>query len=265
MIRRALLALPFAAALPAQLTAHLLGFPEERREDIKSWSERLMRYDSVPHDPQAFSDFMQAIMEFVAVLQETAAARRECPADDLVTAWVQGAEAGCPMSDSQLVNETGLVISGGAETTRTVIARSLVAFAEHPDQWEALHEDPSLIPAAVEEMSASMGVRVKRVYAFAFAFGVLLAAVAGALTAPKISVQPGLSSEVIILSFAIVVIGGVRSRRGAAVGAPLVGVARPGPLPLLPPAPPFPILPGMAAVLMFRPEGLFRRETARRI
>lgn len=141
-----------AAALPAKLTAHLLGFAEERWTDIKSWSERLMRYDTVPHDPKVFQDFMQAIMEFVAVLQETAAARRECPADDLVTAWVQGAEAGCPMSDSQLVNETGLLISGGAETTRTVIARSLIEFAKHPDQWEAMHEDPSLIPGAVEEM-----------------------------------------------------------------------------------------------------------------
>ncbi len=56
------------------------------------------------------------------------------------------------MDDSKLVNETGLVISGGAETTRTVIARSLVAFADHPDQWEAMHDDPSLIPGAVEEM-----------------------------------------------------------------------------------------------------------------
>ena len=51
-----------------------------------------------------------------------------------------------------------------------------------------------------EEMSVSMGVRVNRVYAFAFAFGVLLAALAGALTAPKISMQPGLSSDVIILA-----------------------------------------------------------------
>src|SRR3546814_14463300 len=56
------------------------------------------------------------------------------------------------MNDSQLVNETGLVISGGAETTRTVIARSLIAFAEHPDQWEAMHADPTLVPGAVEEM-----------------------------------------------------------------------------------------------------------------
>src|SRR3546814_2918829 len=93
-------------------------------------------------------------MEFVGVLQTTAAARRECPADDLVTTWVQGEANGCPMNDSQLVNETGLVISGGAETTRTVIARSLIAFAEHPDQWEAIHADPTLVPGAVEASSA---------------------------------------------------------------------------------------------------------------
>src|SRR3546814_281264 len=141
-----------AAALPAQLTAHLIGFPEEIWPDIRTWSERLMRYDSVEKDPEAFQGFMQAIMEFVGVLQTTAAARRECPADDLVTTWVQGEANGCPMNDSQLVNETGLVISGGAETTRTVIARSLIAFAEHPDQWEAMPADPTLVPGAVEEM-----------------------------------------------------------------------------------------------------------------
>jgi branched-chain amino acid transport system permease protein len=116
-----------------------------------------------------------------------------------------------------------------------------------------------------EEMSASMGVRVNRVYALAFAFGVLLAAVAGALTAPKISVQPGLSSEVIILSFAIVVIGGLGSVEGAAVGAILVGLARAASVHLLPQAELFMIYLIMAGVLMFRPEGLFRRDVARRI
>jgi branched-chain amino acid transport system permease protein len=115
------------------------------------------------------------------------------------------------------------------------------------------------------EMSASMGVRINRVYAIAFAIGVLLAALAGALTAPKISVQPGLSSEVIILSFAIVVIGGLGSVEGAAVGAILVGMARAASVHLLPQAELFMIYLIMAAVLMFKPEGLFRRETARRI
>src|SRR6476660_6982421 len=116
-----------------------------------------------------------------------------------------------------------------------------------------------------EEMSVSMGVRVNRVYAVAFAFGVLLASLAGALTAPKISMQPGLSSDVIILSFAIVVIGGLGSVEGAAVGAILVGLARAASVHLMPQAELFMIYLIMAAVLMFRPEGLFKRETARRI
>jgi branched-chain amino acid transport system permease protein len=116
-----------------------------------------------------------------------------------------------------------------------------------------------------EEMSVSMGVRVNRVYAAAFAFGVMLAALAGALTAPKISMQPGLSSDVIILSFAIVVIGGLGSVEGAAIGALLVGLARAASVHLMPQAELFVIYLIMAAVLMFRPEGLFKRETARRI
>jgi ABC-type branched-subunit amino acid transport system permease subunit len=81
-----------------------------------------------------------------------------------------------------------------------------------------------------------MGVKVHRVYAAAFAFGVSLAALAGALTAPKISMQPGLSSDVIILSFAIVVIGGLGSVEGAAVGAILVGLARATSVHLMPQA-----------------------------
>ena len=135
--------------------------------------------------------------------------------------------------------------------------------------WFALNRTVTgkIVSAVIhnEEMSASMGVKVKRVYALAFAFGVLLAAFAGALTAPKISVQPGLSSDVIILSFAIVVIGGLGSIEGAAVGAVLVGLARAASVHLLPQAELFVIYFIMTAVLMFRPEGLFQRETARRI
>jgi cytochrome P450 family 142 subfamily A polypeptide 1 len=141
-----------AAALPAKLTAHLLGFPEETWPQIRTWSERLMRYDQVARDPAVAVEFVTAITEFNDVLTEVAAARRADPADDLISAWVGGEVGGCPLSHDTLINETGLVISGGAETTRTVIARSLATFAEHPDQWEAMGADPALVPGAVEEM-----------------------------------------------------------------------------------------------------------------
>jgi cytochrome P450 family 142 subfamily A polypeptide 1 len=67
--------------------------------------------------------------------------------DDLVSVWV---EAG--YDDMSLMHETGLFIAGGAETTRTVIARGLRVLADHPDQWDAVAADPSLVPTAVEEV-----------------------------------------------------------------------------------------------------------------
>ncbi len=141
-----------AAPLPARLTAHLLGFDEDRWEDIQRWSERLMRYDAMPRDAEVATEFFEAIGEFAPPLFELFSARQAEPADDLVSVWAHAEVGGCPVTAQMLVNETGLVISGGAETTRTVIARGLATLAEHPDQWEAMAADPSLVPGAVEEL-----------------------------------------------------------------------------------------------------------------
>jgi branched-chain amino acid transport system permease protein len=116
-----------------------------------------------------------------------------------------------------------------------------------------------------EEIASSMGVNVSRIYTFAFMFGIFLAALAGALTAPMISVQPGLSVGVIIVSFAVVIIGGLGSIEGAAIGALIVGLARALAVHTWPAAELFSIYVAMAVVLMFRPEGLFQRIQARKI
>jgi cytochrome P450 family 142 subfamily A polypeptide 1 len=136
-----------AAQLPSRLTADLLGFPEDRWEDIKTWSERLMRTDAMLRDPEAAMGMMSAIMEFNPLLEEASAERKGCPMDDLISVWT---EAGYdPMT---MMHETGLFIAGGAETTRTVIARGIAVLAEHPEQWEAAAADPSLVPSLVEEI-----------------------------------------------------------------------------------------------------------------
>ncbi|MSQ62272.1 MAG: branched-chain amino acid ABC transporter permease [Betaproteobacteria bacterium] len=115
------------------------------------------------------------------------------------------------------------------------------------------------------EVASSMGVNVSRVYTFAFMFGIFLAALGGALTAPMISVQPGVSVSVVIVSFAVVIIGGLGSIEGAAIGALIVGLARALAVHTWPPAELFSIYLAMAIVLVFRPEGLFLRVKARRI
>jgi branched-chain amino acid transport system permease protein len=76
------------------------------------------------------------------------------------------------------------------------------------------------------EMSMAVGINVSRVYLVTFTAGAMLAALGGAITAPTTSVQPGIGAEVIVLAFAIVVVGGLGSLGGAAVGALIVGLVR---------------------------------------
>ncbi len=136
-----------AAQLPCRLTANLLGFPEDRWRDVQGWSERLMRIDSAMSDMEVAMGMATAIQEFAEVVGTTAEARRGCPAEDLISDWV-----GADFDDLRMIHETGLFISGGAETTRTVIARGLRVLADHPDQWEAAAADPALVPGLVEEV-----------------------------------------------------------------------------------------------------------------
>ena len=115
------------------------------------------------------------------------------------------------------------------------------------------------------EVASSMGVNVSRVYMLAFSIGIFLAAIGGAFTAPMISVQPGVSVGVIIVSFAVVIIGGLGSIEGAALGAVVVGLARAASVHLWPAAELFSIYIVMAVILVFRPEGVFQRIQARKI
>ncbi|HIC88267.1 MAG TPA: branched-chain amino acid ABC transporter permease [Anaerolineae bacterium] len=115
------------------------------------------------------------------------------------------------------------------------------------------------------EISTAMGVNVPRVHMLTFTLGAMLAALGGALTAPMISVVPGIAVEVIVLAFAVVVIGGLGSLEGAALGALIVGLVRAAAVHLMPVLELFTIYLVMAVVLLMRPYGLFAREEVRRI
>jgi len=147
-----------AAQLPARLTARLLGYPESMWPQVKSWSERLMRIDMRERDGHTFVEFMDANMEFMTNLGEIAkdkmahVAAHGCPADDLISVWLTAQIDGQPLPPNAIAHEVGLFISGGAETTRTAISHGIRELCNHPDQWDALAADPSLVPGAVEEV-----------------------------------------------------------------------------------------------------------------
>ncbi|RYF82796.1 MAG: branched-chain amino acid ABC transporter permease [Comamonadaceae bacterium] len=115
------------------------------------------------------------------------------------------------------------------------------------------------------EMSAAMGIHVERLYLLTFVLGAVLAALGGALTAPMIQVAPGLGAEVIVVTFAVIVIGGMGSIPGAAIGALVVGLARATTIHLFPFAEVFIVYAVMALVLAIRPEGLFPQSALRKI
>jgi len=115
------------------------------------------------------------------------------------------------------------------------------------------------------EVSRAMGINVNRYYLATFSFGSLLAALAGSFTAPTVSVVPGLGVDIIVLSFAVVVIGGLGSLPGAALGAVIVGVVRSLSVHYMPQVELFVIYFVMAMVLAFRPRGLFSLAEPRKI
>jgi len=115
------------------------------------------------------------------------------------------------------------------------------------------------------EMSLSVGINVTAVFTATFIIGAILGALGGAFTAPKISVVPGMGVEVIVLAFAVAVIGGLGSIGGALMGALIVGLVRAAAVHLMPELELFVIYVVMAIVLAVRPHGLFARPEARKI
>jgi branched-chain amino acid transport system permease protein len=109
------------------------------------------------------------------------------------------------------------------------------------------------------EMVQSLGLNINLVYRLVFALGVALAAFAGMLAAPVSSVYPGMGTGVLIICFVVVVIGGIGSVWGALVAALLIGLADTFGKVLLPEAAGVIVYLLMAAILLWRPEGLFRR------
>jgi branched-chain amino acid transport system permease protein len=113
--------------------------------------------------------------------------------------------------------------------------------------------------ASNREMAQSLGIDINLVYRLVFALGVALAAFAGMIAAPVSSVYPGMGTQVLIISFVVVVIGGIGSVWGALGAALLIGLVDTFGKVLVPEAAGVGVYLLMALILLRRPEGLFKR------
>jgi branched-chain amino acid transport system permease protein len=111
--------------------------------------------------------------------------------------------------------------------------------------------------ASNREMVSSLGVDINMLFAVVFGVGAALTGFAGAVSAPLSSVYPSMGDAIIIISFVVVVIGGIGSVKGAFLGALLIGVADTFGRVLFPDFASFLVYAVMAGVLLWRPQGLF--------
>jgi branched-chain amino acid transport system permease protein len=163
----------------------------------------------------------------------------------LVYGQVRVAGTTVPVYNLVVIAAGGLIALGmGALLTRTRFGRIVRATAEN------------------REMSEALGVDMTRVYTRVFTLGVALGTVGGALVIPATAATNEMGIELIVEAFAVVVIGGLGSMRGAFAGALIVGLLKAGAIAAWPEVEMLAVYVVVIGVLVLRPAGLFARATA---
>src|SRR5690606_29724507 len=145
-----------AAELPLQAIAGLLGVPQEDRHLLIGWADATLDYDDRDLGEQS-ARTERASAEMFEYGTALLAEKRRCPGPDLLSAVAtaevdDGSGKAVPLSELEAQMFFNRLIAAGSETTRHTIAAGVLAVIEHPDQWERLRADGTLLPAAVEEL-----------------------------------------------------------------------------------------------------------------
>jgi cytochrome P450 len=139
----------YARPLPITVLSELLGIPVADREWIAAIVAAYDRREEAPRVTRELAAYFTALI----------AARRADPADDLVSALVlardgagEGTAAGDRLTGTELLSTVFHLVMAGFDTTVNLIASGTLALLTHPGEMARLRDDPSLLPAAVEEL-----------------------------------------------------------------------------------------------------------------
>jgi cytochrome P450 len=142
----------FAKPYPSLTIATVMGAPREDAPRLAEWSNWIQRQFDGPTLLAERDRVEQACAEFYAWAGEMLERRRSSPSDDLVSTLIAEEQDGDRLSDVELVNLVLNVLVGGVDTTQSQLAHAVRLFAEHPDQWSLVRDDPeAYVPRAVEE------------------------------------------------------------------------------------------------------------------
>lgn len=141
-----------AFPLPFAVISEMLGIPEGDSDQIRDWSGTLVRSLEPIMDPDLIRAIADAGDNMSAFVADLIGWKRSNPGDDLLTALIAAEENGDVLSDQELIDQVMLLYIAGHETTVNLIGNGVLALLRHRDQLTLLHDDPSLLPNAIEEM-----------------------------------------------------------------------------------------------------------------
>jgi cholest-4-en-3-one 26-monooxygenase len=140
-----------AAELPLQVIAEMMGVPQEDRHKVFEWSNRMIGSEDPEYATKA-EDVQEAFVEMFMYANDLAAEKRANPGDDIISVLLGAEVEGERLTDMEFDVFFELLAVAGNETTRNLISHGMLALIEHPDERAKLLADPSLLPAAVDEM-----------------------------------------------------------------------------------------------------------------
>jgi cytochrome P450 len=144
-----------AAPFPLAVVAWILGVPREDWQLLFRWSNEVIGKEDPDYRRPGESPgrtIKRARGEIHAYFQRLIEERRGHLEEDLTSQLIRADIDGAPLTSEQLVLYCELIVEAGNETTRNAISGGLLAFAQHPDQWQRLREHPDLLPTAVDEI-----------------------------------------------------------------------------------------------------------------
>jgi cytochrome P450 len=141
---------------PIPIICELLGAPKKDWQLFSRWAEDVLRIFNATAADELDLIF-KAQDELGQYTRQLIADRRSRPADDLITSLIAAEEAGDKLDEAELEMMVEAVIVGGTDTTRNQLGCSIALFAEHPEQWKLLAEQPELAGKAVEETMRYFG------------------------------------------------------------------------------------------------------------
>jgi hypothetical protein len=142
-----------ADLLPATVTAELMGVPVADRDQLKTWSKDFSEVlGGFQLNPGRTAIMLQTVGNMTAYFRDRLREQQRHPRDGVVHALMTAEKDGDRLTEEEVIANCIITMTGGQETTTNLIGNGLLALLRNPQELVRLQADPSLMPAAVEEL-----------------------------------------------------------------------------------------------------------------